>query len=249
MPADTLWVWGRHPVLEAIRAGTAHAVLLASGRKPSPVLTEIRAAARVQGIPVREVDPAEINRIAPGQNTQGVAAQIVRRRLTDMRDLLSSLPASSTPLFLLALDQIQDPQNFGALLRTADAAGVQGVIVPEHRSAPVSGAVAKSSAGAVSYIPIVEVTNLARTVDELRASGVWVVGLDGSARQSIYSVDLTEPLALVVGSEGAGLRRLTREHCDVLASLPMIGRVASLNAAIAGSIAMYEVVRQRAIQG
>jgi 23S rRNA (guanosine2251-2'-O)-methyltransferase len=172
-------------------------------------------------------------------------AEVVERRLTDVEELLRTVAQADRQPFLLALDQVQDPYNLGSLLRTAHAAGAQGVIVPERRSAPVSGVVAKASAGAVSHLPILEVTNLARTLEALKKGGIWIVGLDGSAQEPIYGVDLTVPVALVVGGEGAGLRRLTREHCDLLLYIPMFGKVASLNAAVAGAIGMYELVRQR----
>lgn len=244
---NTIWIWGRHPVLEAIRAGSARSVLLARGRKPAPILQEITALAGERGVPIREVAPHEIERLAPGQNTQGIAAEVAERRLSGVDELLSASGATTTRPFFLALDQIQDPQNFGALLRTADAAGVQGVIVPQRRSAPVSGAVARTSAGAISHVPIVEVTNLTRALQELKVAGIWIVGLDESADTSIYAVDLRESVVLAVGSEGSGLRRLTRETCDFLVKLPMLGAVGSLNAGVAGSIAMYEVVRQRSL--
>ncbi|MBV9280855.1 MAG: 23S rRNA (guanosine(2251)-2'-O)-methyltransferase RlmB [Chloroflexi bacterium] len=245
MKPETVWVWGRHPVLEALRAGTVHSILLATGRSPSPILADIRQLARQRGIPLREVEPGEIERLAPGQNTQGVAAQVLQRRRHEVGELLQGPDPGERPPFLLALDQVQDPHNVGALLRTASAAGVQGVIVPERRSAPLSGAVAKVSAGAVSHLPVAEVTNLARALDEVRHAGIWVVGLDGTAEATIFSLDLTIPLLLVIGGEGEGLRRLTRERCDFLARLPMLGPMESLNASVAGSIAMYEAVRQR----
>jgi len=245
MSESLSWIWGRRPVLEAVRAGTARTVILATGRASSAVLDEIRALAGERQIVLREVPYSEVDRVAPGQNTQGVAAQVVERRLRSVTDLLSDPGASSRQAFLLVLDQIQDPHNLGALLRTANAAGVHGVILPERRSAPLSGTVAKVSAGATNYLPILEVANLARALDEVRRAGIWLVGLDGSAPHTLYSADLRMPLALILGSEGSGLRRLTRQHCDLLVQLPMLGEIESLNAAVAGSIAMYEVVRQR----
>jgi 23S rRNA (guanosine2251-2'-O)-methyltransferase len=183
--------------------------------------------------------------LAPGQNTQGVAAQVARPRVLDLEWALRLVKSAKNAPFLLVLDQIQDPHNLGALFRTADAAGVQAIVVPERRSAPLSGAAIKSSAGAVSHVPYVQVTNLARALDSIRESGLWIVGLDGSAEQTVFQLDLKLPLALVVGREGSGLRRLTRERCDFVARLPMLGRVGSLNASVAGSVAMYEVLRQR----
>jgi 23S rRNA (guanosine2251-2'-O)-methyltransferase len=246
MKESSHWTWGRHAVLEALRAGTARSVLLTAGRRPSPLLDEIGRLARERDVPLREVQPHEIERLAPGQNTQGAAAQVVTRTLPDVQSLLATLPEPETAPFLLVLDQIQDPHNLGALLRTAEGAGVHGVILPERHSAPLSGTVAKVSAGALNHVRIVEVTNLARALDKIRQGGIWVAGLEGTAPQSLFTADLTVPAALVVGGEGSGLRRLTRERCDFLVHLPLLGSIESLNAAVAGSIAMYEAVRQRA---
>lgn len=245
MKEETVWIWGRHPVLEAARAGRARAITIASHRKPSSSLDQIRMEARKRGIPVTEAAKEDVDRLAAGQNTQGVAAQVLERRLTDVPELLDHVSAHADQAFLLALDQVQDPQNVGSLLRTAEAAGVHGVLVPERRSAALGGAVAKASAGAASHLHIVEVVNLARALNELREAGIWVAGLDATAAQTVYSADLKVPLALVVGNEAAGLRRLTRQHCDFLVRLPMRGQIESLNAAVAGSIALYEVMRQR----
>jgi 23S rRNA (guanosine2251-2'-O)-methyltransferase len=201
--------------------------------------------AEQQGLSIRDVSPRELEQLVPGHHTQGVAAQIERHQVSSLEELLTGAASSGQPSFLLFLDQIQDPQNLGSLLRTAEAAGVQGVILPDRGSAPISGVVAKASAGALSHLPVVEVVNLARAIRQVREAGLWVVGLEDSASQPLFNVDLTVPLALVVGSEGSGLRRLTRELCDLRVSLPMLGTIESLNAAVAGSIAMYEVVRQR----
>ena len=245
MRLRSTWVWGHHSVLEAIRARAALSVVFAAGRKPSPVLAEIRRLAEAQGLSIRLVSSAELDRLAPGRPTQGVAAEVVTHRRTDLSALLATISGAGRPAFLLILDQIQDPQNFGALLRTASAAGTQGVVVTERRSAPVSAVVVKVSAGAASHLPVVEVANLARALDQIRDAGVWLTGLDASARMSLFEVDLTLPIGLVLGSEGTGLRRLTRQRCDCIARLPMVGPMQSLNVAAAGSIAMYEVVRQR----
>lgn len=238
----TIWIWGRHPVVEALRSGVARTVLVASGGNHGHIVDEIRRAAREQGVDLREVPRHEMERLAPGERTQGVAAEVVRAPFLRVGDLLQS---ASQPSFFVAMDHLQDPHNVGAVLRTAEAAGVGGIILPQRRSAPLAGVVAKVSAGAMSYLPIAEVPNLARALDDLRAGGIWTVGLDGAADLSLYDADLTVPLALVLGAEGEGLRRLTREHCDFLVRLPMRGRVGSLNVSVAGGIAMYEVLRQR----
>jgi 23S rRNA (guanosine2251-2'-O)-methyltransferase len=234
-------------VLEAVRAGDAHAVLVAAGRKPSPILHEIRQEALRHSVSLREVPAEEVVRLAPGQNTQGVVAQITTRSVDSISALQESRRTSGAAAFLLALDEVQDPQNVGSLIRTAEAAGVDGVILPERRTSPITGTVAKASAGAVSRVPVIRVSNLARALNEAREEGIWVVGLDASAEQAVYSADLRLPVLLVVGNESQGLRRLTREHSDVLVHLPMAGAIESLNAAVAGAVAMFEVVRQRAV--
>ncbi len=239
------WIWGRHPVIEAIRAGRAEEVLMETNRGSSPHAAELQALAGAHLVPLRRVERAEIEKIAPGESTQGVAARVRLPAGMDLHTVLTSLKGSPSIPFLLALDQIQDPHNVGALLRTANAAGVHGVLLPDRRTSPISGAVTRVSAGAVYHVPLVEVGNLARALREARAAGLWVAGLDETAHQTIYDTDLTVPLVLAVGNEGEGLRRLTRDHCDFLLRVPMAGAIASLNASVAGAIAMYEVVRQR----
>ena len=243
--SETEWIWGAHPVLEALRAGTVQRVLLAEGRSRSAVVEELLQEAARQAVPVRSVNPRELARHAPAQNTQGVVAAVRRPPTIPLAELLAVASSEEHVPLLLVLDQIQDPQNLGAILRTADAARVDGVVLPQRRSAPLSGVAAKTSAGAIHHLPIAEVSNLARALQEVRDRGIWTVGLDESADLTAYDVDLSVPLAVVVGSEGTGLRRLTRDHCDLIVSLPMAGRVASLNASVAAGIALYEVVRQR----
>ncbi len=245
MSGDSIWIWGRHPVLEALRAGRASCVLMAPARKPAPVLVEIESQARRRHIPVRRVDESELEAVAPGATMQGVAALVSIERLESVESLLERSSQASERPFLLVLDQVQDPHNFGALLRSAEATGIQAVVVPERRSAPLAGTVAKTSAGALSLLPILEATNLARALDELKRSGIWLIGLDADAGTELFEADLTVPLALVIGGEGNGLRHLTKGHCDLLVRLPMHGSIESLNASVAGSVAMFECVRQR----
>jgi 23S rRNA (guanosine2251-2'-O)-methyltransferase len=245
MKDDRVWIWGRHPVLEALRSRRVSSVMVASGRKPAPVLHEIFETAGRHGVSIREVPVMELETIAPGANTQGVMALVDIPRLGTMDDVLAAAIAAPQKAFILVLDQVQDPHNFGALLRTAEAVGVQAVVVPDRRSAPLSGTVAKASAGAVNHLPILEVKNLVRALEEFKRAGIWVIGLDASAKVTLFDADLTVPIALAIGGEGGGLRRLTRERCDLLLRLPMRGAIESLNASVAGSIAMYEGVRQR----
>ncbi len=210
------------------------------------MLAEIEAQARGQRVSVREVHMRELEEMAPGATTQGVAALVSIQRLETVEELAATVARFSATPFILVLDQVQDPHNFGALLRSAEATGIQAVVVPERRSAPLAGTVAKTSAGALSLLPILEVTNLTRALSELKQSGIWTVGLDAAAGTGLFDADLTVPLALVIGGEGEGLRRLTRESCDLLVNLPMRGSIESLNASVAGSVAMFECVRQRA---
>lgn len=247
--SEETWIWGRHPVLEALRAGSVVRLVIASGRTDASVFSDARAIAGAAAIHVEELPLAELERRVQNEHTQGIAAQIHSLRELDLHDLLIRTRQSERTPFLLALDQIQDPHNLGALLRTADAAGVHGVLTPDRRSAPLSGTVAKVSAGAISYVNVSRVTNLSRALLSIKESNIWVVGLDGEASESLYDLDLSIPLVMVLGNEGSGLRRLTRQHCDFLAHLPMAGHVGSLNASVAGSIAMYEVVRQRSRPG
>jgi 23S rRNA (guanosine2251-2'-O)-methyltransferase len=188
-----------------------------------------------------------LDRIVP--NHQGVTVEASPYTYAELDDILSDVADQLVPPLLLLLDLLQDPQNLGSLLRTAEAVGVHGVVIPQRRAVGVTPAVVSASAGAVEHLQVARVANLARTLDELKRRDFWVTGLDLGATTQVYDqVDLSGPLALVVGSEGSGLRRLVREKCDFLMQLPMRGRVASLNAAVAGSVALYEIDRQRRVE-
>ncbi len=231
-------VYGVNPVLEALRAERVRTVrLVASSRKTA----EIRRFAEESGIPVIRVSPAALDRIAGGAAHQGVAADVAPPPAATLEALIAGLPE---PALLLVLDGIEDPGNLGAILRSAEAAGVDGVIRQKRRAAPL-GQVEKASAGAASHVRIVSVVNIARALAELQATGVWAVGLEADGDDLYRDVDLTLPTAFVVGSEGRGLRRLVRERCDRVASIPMLGRVNSLNVAVAAGVALFEAVRQR----
>ena len=208
-------------------------------------LAELAELARGAGVRLRQVDGEDIERAAPGLNHQGVLAWVkvpASRSEADLDELLDRL---DRPPFLLILDEVQDPHNLGACLRTADAVGVQAVIAPKDNAVGLTPTVAKVASGAARTVPYIQVTNLARTLDALKARGLWLVGLAGEADQDLYGLDLKGPLALVLGSEGRGLRRLTRERCDFLARLPMLGSVESLNVSVATGICLYEALRQR----
>jgi 23S rRNA (guanosine2251-2'-O)-methyltransferase len=232
-------IYGVHPVLEALRAGTVRRLRVAA--RAGDRLREVTELAAAAGIRVERVPPEAIDRLAHGVTHQGVVADVDSERSVGLRELAEG-PA---PL-ILVLDGIEDPHNLGAILRTADAAGVSGVVVQTRRSALHAGTVAKTSAGALSHVRVAEVVNIARAIEELKQLGVWSVGLAGEADQAYDEVDLTGPIALVLGAEGTGLRRLVRETCDYLVKIPMKGHVGSLNVSVAAGIALFEAVRQRA---
>ncbi len=240
------YVWGRNPVLETLRsARRVHRLLLAEGARDAG-LVDLLSEAERRHVRVEYVPRRRLDELTQGAVHQGCVASVAPREYASVEDILALARQREEPPLLLILDAIQDVQNLGSLLRTAEAVGAHGVILPEHRAAGLTPAVDKSSAGAVEHLLIAQVTNLTRTVDALKKQGIWIVGLAGEAAQDYDRVDLDRPLALVVGNEGKGISRLLREHCDFLVRLPMRGQVNSLNAAVAGSIALYHAWRQRA---
>ncbi len=237
---------GRKPVLEGLRAGTPmEKIVLLQGIRGG-VIDEIRTAARHAHVPVQEVSRDVFQQWADETTAQGVIALMPgKKQLLSLDDLLSQVQGKAEPGFLLILDEIEDPQNLGALIRTAECAGVHGIIVPKHHSAPVGPAAVKASAGATEHMAIAEVTNVVNAVEELKKERYWIAGLEGAGTTPYTSADYTGPIALIVGNEGKGIRRLVKEHCDFLVSIPVLGNVSSLNASVAGALVMYEVVRQR----
>jgi 23S rRNA (guanosine2251-2'-O)-methyltransferase len=219
-------------------------VLLAAGRDGGR-LGEIRALAERTGVQVSASDDAMLDKLAEGARHQGVVAEIVPRAGDPETQLEEALDAAAGPPLLLVLDGVQDPHNLGACLRSADAAGAAAVIVPRDRAAGLTPVVRKVAAGAAETVPLVAVVNLARTLRALKERGLWLVGTDDAADRTLYEADLAGPLALVMGSEGEGLRRLTRECCDQLVSIPMAGAVESLNVSVATGVVLFEAVRQR----
>lgn len=241
--ADSEWIVGRNAVSEALKAGRPlDRVLIARGER-SGRLGYLAALCRDAGVPVKEVDTRKLEELC-GPHHQGIAAAAACRAYATVQDLLDRAAKSGEPPLLVVCDELEDPHNLGAILRTAEAAGAHGVIVPKRRSVGLTGAVYKASAGAVEYVPVARVTNVTDTLEELKKQGIWVYGLDMDG-QSYAATDLTGPAALVVGSEGRGIGRLVREHCDFVVSLPMYGQVNSLNASVACGILLYEAVRQR----
>ena len=236
-------IYGINPVMEALQAGRVTALRVAD--KSGTRLQQLLALAAQRGVAVRRVPVEALDRDARGGVHQGVVADAEDPRDYSLEELVRG---ARGPALLLVLDGIEDPQNLGAILRTADAAGVDGVVVQNRRSAALGGAAAKASAGAVAHTRLAEVVNIARTLDELKDLGVWTVGLAGEATTPYVSIDFTIPTALVLGAEGTGLRRLVREKCDFLVSIPMHGQLNSLNVSVAAGVALFEAVRQRTLQ-
>lgn len=240
MAFNTEWLFGRQAVREMLRARRRRVqrILLAKGSQRSGIMAEIIALAQGARCPVGEGDRQALDQVSAGANHQGVAAEVSAYPYVTLEAILTAA-GDEAPL-LLGLDHVQDPQNLGALLRSADAAGVHGVLLPERRAAGISAAVSNASAGAVEHLRIAQVVNLTRTLQELKAQRLWVAGLEVDPQAIPFDqANLTGPLILVVGSEGQGLSRLVRETCDWLISLPMHGHVESLNVAVAGSIVLY----------
>ena len=231
-------VYGINPTAEALRAGSVSRIRTSAG---GPRVAKLVERARRAGVTVEQVAAAELERLAPGAAHQGVAADVADPAPRTVRDLVRDVAA---PL-IVVLDGIEDPRNFGAVARAAEAAGAHGLVHQTRRSAPPGAAAQKAAAGALAHLPCAAVVNIARALDELRGAGVWTVGLDQDAPQPYHGLDLTGGIALVLGAEGRGLRRLVRERCDWLAAIPMRGRVASLNVSVAAGVALFEAQRQR----
>jgi 23S rRNA (guanosine2251-2'-O)-methyltransferase len=234
-------IYGINPVMEALRAGRVRR-LQVSARADKRMAEAVRLA-ESRGVAVVTVEPAALERASRGGVHQGVVAEVEAPRDYSLADLIAG-SAPDAPL-LVVLDGVEDPHNVGAILRTVDAAGAHGVVRQSRHSASLDGVVAKASAGAIGTVAVATVVNIARAVDELKASGVWTVGLTGDAAERYDVVDLTLPTAIVLGAEGTGLRRLVRERCDRLASIPMSGAVESLNVSVAAGVMLFEAARQR----
>ncbi len=244
--ADGRVVVGLHPVRELLRAGGAiRSIEIAAGRTASPVLDEILDRARDAGVPVQEQDRSRLDDDAEGLVHQGIVARAPAFPYRDLDAVLDAI-ADEDPPFLVALDGVTDPHNLGSVARTAEALGVHGLLLPARRAAGVTPSAEKAAAGALAHLPVVQVTNLVRTLRSLGERRIWSVGLDAAGAQPLAgSPLLTEPLVLVVGSEGEGLARLSQVACDQLVTIPMQGHVGSLNASVAAAIAMYEIRRRR----
>jgi 23S rRNA (guanosine2251-2'-O)-methyltransferase len=246
MDREKQLIFGIHPVLEKLKASPAEVeeIIIAEGSARSAARS-VDVAARRVGVRVNYASPAALDRLAASQRHQGVVAKIAAVPYLQVSRLLESISSSSGSEQILILDGLTDPHNFGALLRTAEAVGIQHVIIPKDRSVGVTAAVVKASAGAVHHLKIYKATNLRRAIKGLKDHGFWVAGLDVHATDGVYDRILPEKLGIVLGSEGEGIRHLIRQECDFLVSIPMAGKIASLNVAVAGAVFLYELVRQK----
>ena len=233
---------GRNPVTEALRSGREIDKLMVSSEEGS--MKKILALAKERRIPVMKVEKSAIDRIAEGKAHQGVAAYVSAYAYAELEDIFRIAEERGEDPFIIILDNLEDPHNLGAIMRTAECAGAHGIIIPKRRACGLTEVVAKASAGAIEYMPCVKVTNIAQAIEELKERGVWVAACDMGG-QEYYKADLKGKLAVVIGSEGFGISRLVKEKCDFVVSMPMVGRITSLNASNAAAVIIYEVRKQR----
>lgn len=235
---------GRNPVMEAIRSGRSiDKILIKKGKYEGSVIPIIKKA-KSAGIIIQEVDRSKLDMVAEGENHQGIIAYVSAYEYAAVSDILDRAAEKNEAPFVIICDRITDPHNLGAIIRTANCVGAHGVIIPKRNSAGLNSIVAKTSAGAVEYTPVAKVTNISKTIDDLKKKGLWIAGADMDGEE-MYKVDLKGALGLVIGSEGEGISRLVREKCDFIASIPMGGDINSLNASVAAGVLMYEALRQR----
>ncbi len=245
LKSEEEYLAGKHPILEALKAGRAINKIFMSNQAQRHLVQPIMEEAKARGIVVQQVDKSKLDRLVPDLQHQGVVAQAAAVAYAEVDELLARAAQRGEAPLIVLLDEVEDPHNLGSVLRTADCTGVHGVIVPKRRSAGLTAVVAKTSAGAVEYVPVARVSNLVQTMEKLKEAGLWIAGADAGAKEGFYETNLTGPLAIVIGNEGQGLSRLVRERCDFILSLPMVGQINSLNASVAAGVILYEVVRQR----
>ena len=237
-------ICGRNPVLEALRSGREIDRLFVAHGTGGGSVTAIIAKCRAKGILIKEISPQKLDYYCGGANHQGVAVMFASQEYATVDDMFALAETRGEKPFLIICDEIEDPHNLGAIIRTAEATGVHGVIIPERRCASLNATVAKAACGALEYVPVARVTNIANTIDALKERGVWVFGADMDGND-YTKTDFDTPCALVIGNEGKGIGALTAKKCDAILSLPMLGKINSLNASVAAGILMYEVVRSR----
>jgi 23S rRNA (guanosine2251-2'-O)-methyltransferase len=239
------YIAGKHSVLEALRSGRTMNKIWVAENAQKAVVQPILSEAKNANIIVQFVDKRKLDQMVNDVPHQGIVAQVAAYRYYELDEIIAAAKGKNEDPFLLVLDEIEDPHNLGSILRSADCTGVHGVIIPKRRSAGLTATVSKISAGAVEYVPVARVTNIGQTIDALKEEGIWVAGADAAANEDVYEANLTMPIALVIGNENKGIGRLVKEKCDFLVRLPMFGRINSLNASVAASVLMYEVIRQR----
>lgn len=236
---------GRNSVLEALKAGRSiNRIFVAKGDRDGSI-SQIIAIAKQNHILIQEIDRTKLDNMSMTHSHQGVIALTAAKDYVEVDDILEIAAASGRPPFIIILDEITDAYNLGSILRTANAAGVHGVIIPKRRAIGLTSVVSKASAGAIEYVPVARVTNIVQTIENLKKQNIWVVGTDSTGEESCFDRDMTGAVALVIGSEGEGMGKLIRESCDFVVNIPMMGQISSLNAAVAGAIVIYEIFRQR----
>ncbi len=238
-------IYGRNPVIEALTSGREIDKIFFQDGLTHSLISKITAMAKEKRIPYKFVNRKKLDELSDGGNHQGVVAFAAMQSYATVEDILEKAKEKGEPPFILIADGLSDPHNLGSIIRTANAAGMHGIIIPKNRSVSLNAVVAKVSAGAIEHIPVAKVANIAQTIEKLKKEGVWVAGTDLSASGYHYDADLKGPLAIVIGSEGEGIGRLVKEKCDFLVKIPMIGEIESLNAAVAAGVLIYEAIRQR----
>ncbi len=242
--ADQFVIFGRNAVLEAVRSGREIDKLLVANGVSGGNITAIIAKCKAKGVLVKEVSPSKLDFMCGGGNHQGVALIIASHHYYEVDDILATAKEKGKPPFIIICDELEDPHNLGAIIRTAECCGADGIIIPKRRSASLNSTVAKSASGALEYVKVARVTNIAATIDELKENGVWVFGADMDGKD-YTAFDYNMPTALVIGNEGRGIGPLVRKKCDEIISLPMVGNINSLNASVAAGVLMYEVLKKR----
>lgn len=238
---------GKNPVIEALKSDAGLDTIYINKEMAESAATKIAMLAKEKNVIVKYVDKQALARISDGAKHQGVVAEALEYEYKEIADILNLASSKNEKPFIIILDEITDVHNLGAIIRTAECCGAHGIIIPKHRAAGVNSVVAKTSAGAVEYLPVVRVTNINQAIEELKEKGLWIYGADMSGEKYIYEEKLDGAVGLVIGSEGKGISRLIKENCDTLIKIPMKGNVSSLNASCAASIIIYEVLRQRGI--
>ncbi|MEK7819143.1 MAG: 23S rRNA (guanosine(2251)-2'-O)-methyltransferase RlmB [Bacteroidota bacterium] len=239
------YIFGRKPIIESLRSGTTISKIFLQFGTHGIEIEEIKQLAKSKSVIVSEIDKFKCDQIAGGELTQGVIAQISEKKISSVDEIISSAKNKNENPFILIFDEIEDPHNLGALIRSGVCFGAHGGILPKHHSATITPTVVKTSAGAIEHFTVAQVTNIAQEIEKLKKENIWVVGTDSNAEKNFTEIDFTCPIAIVIGNEGKGMRRLVKEKCDFLVKIPMTKKFDSLNVSVAGAIVMSEVFRQR----